>query len=101
MNKGKVELHKYTKGKDAQVFEYMIEQNNGSTSVDQLLTISSVDGLFNPKWVAKLALDDFPPQETPKNAALKMADWLERLAAAIRAGEYQSLPRAEFKDLDE
>lgn len=101
MNLGKVELVKYTKGDDDQVFEYMIAQNNGSTSVERLLTISSVGGLYDPKWVANLVLDDFPPQETPKNAALKMADWLERLAAAMRAGEYQHLPSAEFKELDE
>ena len=101
MNKGKVELTKYTKGKDAQVFEYSIEHNNGSTSVEQLLTISSVDGLIHSDWVAEIVFDDFPPQKTPEDAALKMADWLERLAAAMRAGEYQSLPRAEFKDLDE
>lgn len=101
MNKGKVELSAYRKTKDASVFDYLVEHNNGSTSVDQLLTISSIDGLFDPKWVAKLALDEFPPQETPQKAAIKMAEWLERLAAAMRSGEYQSLPRAEFKELDE
>lgn len=100
MNKGKVELTSFSKVKDAQYFEYLVEQNNGTTTVEQLLTISSVDGLFDHKWVAQIKLDDFPPQETPGGAANKLAEWLDRLAAAIRAGEYLSLPRVEFKELD-
>lgn len=99
MNEGKVELKEFSKGKDIQTFLYSIEHNNGETSVEQSLKISSVDGLFNPTWVANLALDDFPPQDTPLEAAHKMADWLERLAAAIRIGDYLTVQRSEFKDI--
>ena len=101
MNKGKVEIVKFSKSKDTQVFEYAVEHNNGSTSVEQVLTISSVDGLRDQTWKAEIKLDDFPPQKTPAEAANKLADWLERLAAAMRKGEYIDLQRAEFKDLDE
>ena len=99
MNKGKVELIKYNKDKDSQFFEYLVEQNNGNTRVEQSLIISSIDGLFDPKWIAEIKLDDFPPQKSPEEAAKKFADWLERLAGAIRTGKYQSFPRAEFKEV--
>ncbi len=98
MNKGKVELTRFTKA-DAYAFEYSVEQNNGKTSVEQTLTIRSSDGLFEPQWIAEITLNDFPPQQTPSDAADKLADWMERLAAAIRSGEYMPLQRAEFKDL--
>ena len=101
MNQGKVELIKYTNDKDAKVFEYSVVHHNGSTYVEQLLTIRGPGGQAHPAWVAELALDDFPEQATPEDAALKMADWLERLAASIRKGEYQSLTDATFKDLDD
>ena len=101
MNKGRVELTKYIKDKDGQAFEYMVEQNNGKTSVEQRMTIFSVDGLFDPRWCAQIETDDFPAQETPTNAANKLADWLERLASAIRAGDYIDIERAEFKDIED
>ena len=101
MNKGKVELIKYNKVKEAQFFEYSVEQNNGSTSVEQSLIISSVEGLLDPNWIAEIKLDEFPPQNTPEAAAHKLADWLERLSDTIRSGEYQSFPKAAFKDLSD
>jgi len=100
MNKGKVELIRYTNDKDAKVFEYSVVHNNGSTCVEQQLTIRSTGGQADSAWIAELALDDFPEQETPEDAALKMASWLERLAASIRSGEYQPLQNAVFKNLD-
>lgn len=101
MNKGKVELTSFKKTNDAFVFEYSVEQNNGKTSVEQSLTIRSSDGLFQPDWIAEITLDDFPPQKAPHEAAIKLADWMERLAAAIRSGDYMPLQHAEFKDLGE
>lgn len=101
MNKGKVELVRFESTKDNAFYEYTVEHNNGSTSVKQVLTINSVDGLFRSKWEAVIELDDFPPQETPEAAAHKLADWLERLASAIRIGEYSNTTKANFKDLDE
>ena len=100
MNKGKVELIRYIKEKDNQTFEYLVEQNNGKTSVEQKMKISSIDGLFDPRWVASIELEDFPAQETTTNAANKLADWLERLAGAIRTGDYMNIERPEFKDID-
>jgi len=101
MNKAKVELVSYIKENNNQTFEYMVEQNNGKTSVEQKMTIYSVDGLFDPKWVASIELDEFPAQETTTNAANKLADWLERLASAIRTGDYLDIKRPEFKEINE
>jgi hypothetical protein len=101
MNKGKIELNKFERGTgtDRHVFEYLAEHNNGKTSVEQTLTITSADGLFEPTWIATVALDDFPPQKTPEDAANKLADWLERLASAIKTGEYQPFVNIQFKDI--
>lgn len=100
MNKGKVELKQYSNDENKVKFEYLVEQNNGNTSVDQIMTIRSEDGLFNHKWTADLNFNDFPPQETPQEAANKLADWMERLAASIRSGNYLNPVNSEFKDLD-
>jgi hypothetical protein len=101
-HKVKVQLQKFEFGKDdssPHVFKYLLEHHNGKTSVEQVLTISSMSRLFDIKWTASIALDDFIPQSSPEAAALKMADWLERLALAIRAGEYLELPIDTYKSV--
>ena len=103
MNKGRALLTYYTFNPEDNVVvaEYSIEQNNGTTSVEQKMQIEGQVGFITENWTATIALDDFPPQKTPEAAAHKLADWLERLAAGIRAGEY-TLPShsPEYKDLD-
>jgi hypothetical protein len=100
MNQGKVELNHYSKDKTSQIFQYSVENNNGKTTIDQHMCILSTAGLFDPKWIAQINLDDFPPQETPEAAAHKLADWLERLAASIRIGVYPDFKEQEFTDLN-
>jgi hypothetical protein len=96
---GKVELVEFKKDNNGDMaFVYSVEHNNGDTSVEQKMTISSVEQLIKPEWVATIELNDMRSQHLPKDAALKLADWLERLAKAIRVGEYQDYPVAEFKD---
>ena len=100
MNKGKVELVSFESDSEFCSYVYSVEQNNGSTSVEQNLTIAGTEGLRDYNWTASIALDDFPPQPTPEAAALKLADWLERLAGALRTGEYENFKRASFKDIE-
>lgn len=104
MNKGLSLLTYYSLNPEDSVVvaEYTIEQNNGQTSVEQKMTLEGQVGFIIENWTATIALDDFPPQKTPKAAAHKLADWLERLAAGIRAGEY-TLPShsIEYKDMDD
>lgn len=107
MNKGRSILTYYTFNDSSVCAEYSVEQNNGTTSVEQKMTLTcdNVDILstnFNGQlWNAEIAFDDFPPQKTPEAAAHKLADWLERLAAAIRCGDY-TLPSQDkqFTDID-
>lgn len=96
---GKVELTGFSKQGDERTFVYSVEHNNGQTSVEQKMTITSKEGLIEPNWSASIELSDFPPQKTPEEAAHKLADWMERLAAAIRVGDIQSYTRAKFKEI--
>ena len=102
INKGKVELVGYNKSGNTDILQYVVEHNNGSTSLEQKMHIEGV-GCPIPvgaRYTARIDLSDFPPQDTPEAAAYKMAEWLERLASAIRIGDYAGVPIAAFKDLD-
>lgn len=46
MNKGKVELQNFTKSKDELAYRYSVEHNNGQTSVEQIMSIRSENGLL-------------------------------------------------------
>lgn len=102
-NKGKVSLERFERGKDGNphIYVYKVEQNNGTTSVDQQLIIKASGSSIKAGWSASIVFDDFPAQSSGKDAALKLADWMERLAAAIRCGEYPELHSDEFKDIED
>jgi hypothetical protein len=102
MQNVKVELTSFKRGKNQEQhsFIYSVKHNNGKTTVEQPLTISSVDKLINPKWVASISIDDFPPQDSPQEAAMKLATWLERLAISIKNGKYQPFENVEFKKIN-
>ncbi|WP_020408910.1 hypothetical protein [Hahella ganghwensis] len=104
MNKGKVELIKYEQSSEPlneTTFVYLVEHNNGDTMLQQKLTIYGNPRTVPTTWTAEIAMDDFPPQESPGDAANKLADWLERIAASIRSGEFHSFERTKYIDLDE
>ena len=108
MNKGRSILTYYTFNDSAVCAEYSVEHNNGTTTVEQKmsLTYDNVNALsthYNGQvWNAEIAFDGFPAQKTPEAAAHKLADWLERLAGAIRCGDY-TLPSQDkqFIDIDD
>lgn len=82
--------------------EYSVEHNNGSTSVEQKMMLESFNSYGSkPQWKARIAFDSFPIQDTAYDAAHKLADWMDRLADAIRCGNYE-LPNmgTEFKEID-
>lgn len=102
MNKCRALLTYYTFNQedDVVVAEYSIEQNNGNTSVEQKMILEGRVEFMTERWTATITLDDFPVFNTPVEAAHKLADWLERLSAGIRAGEYELPSKStEFKDL--
>lgn len=85
--KGKVGLIKFETTETNKVrFEYSVEHNNGQTSVEQKLSLTGETG-FKQRWFANIELDQFPAQSTPKEAALKLADWLIRLGTTIQASD--------------
>ena len=101
INKAKVTLMSFvhaTETGSRHEFSYSVEHNNGTTSLEQTLVIQGLDHLFSPRWVASIKFDEFPPQQSPELAALKLAEWMERLAAAIRSGKFAEYIDSNFLD---
>lgn len=66
---------------------YMVQHNNGETTLEQELHLSRT----YHGWIAEIKMDDMPHQETVTAAAWKTAEWLERLAKAIKSGTYDQI----------
>ena len=79
MNKGKVTLKKLICNGNDKYIEFLVESDNPQTHLDQTMVIEFIHG----KWVASIDLDEFPAQDSAKNAAHKLGEWLERLGSAI------------------
>lgn len=79
-----VELVSYTKERSSGTSEarYYVKHSNQVTVLEQGLAISR-DAYG--KYDACIVISDFPPQESPEEAALKLADWLKRLGESIEA----------------
>lgn len=90
MSQAKVELLKYTNDKEKVTYVYDLIHSNITTSLQQSLKIEQVIG--SDQWRANITLTDFPEQPSQSEAALKMADWLERLAKTIKAGVFTDFP---------
>ena len=74
-----IELRQLNASGSVMILEYCVAHNNGSSTVDQKLTIEKI----GEKWVAKIDMDEFPPQDTAKRAAHKLGDWMVRLGQSI------------------
>lgn len=79
-----VELVSYVKERSTGTSEsrYYVKHSNQQTVLGQGMTINR-DGYEN--YEASIAITDFPPQKSPEEAALKLADWLKRLGESIEA----------------
>lgn len=79
-----VELVSYVKERSSGTSEarYYVKHSNQQTVLEQSLAINR-DGFGN--YDACIVITDFPPQKTPEDAALKLADWLKRLGESIEA----------------
>lgn len=79
-----VELVSYVKERSTGTSEacYYIKHSNQQTILEQGMTINR-DGYGN--YDASIIITDFPPQKSPEEAALKLADWLKRLGDSIEA----------------
>lgn len=66
---------------------YIIKHDNGTTTLEQELHLHrSYHG-----WKAEIKMDDMTHSKTVTAAAWKTADWLERLAKAIKSGTYDQI----------
>lgn len=79
-----VELVSYVKERSTGTSEarYYVKHSNQQTVLEQGLAISR-DAFGN--YDACIVITDFPPQKSPEEAALKLADWLKRLGESIEA----------------
>jgi len=79
-----VELVSYVKERSSGTSEarYYVKHSNQQTVLEQSLAINR-DAFGN--YDACIVITDFPPQKTPEEAALKLADWLKRLGESIEA----------------
>lgn len=63
---------------------FKVSSNDTRITLEQeLILTKSQDG-----WTAKMPMDKFPPQETATDSALKLADWMEKMAAAIKDHDF-------------
>lgn len=79
-----VELVSYVKERSTGKSEarYYVKHSNQQTALEQGMTINrDVYGNYD----ACVVITDFPPQKSPEEAALKLADWLKRLGESIEA----------------
>lgn len=66
---------------------YLVCSDNGSTTLSQPLTLR----WDREGWVATMPMNDLPPQMTSTSAAWKLADWMERMAQAIKGREFDQI----------
>lgn len=64
-----------------------------SNGLEQNLTLTKND---QGRWVAQIALDDFPPQETPELAVQRLQLWLKTLAKSLNQRKFKKINLAEI-----
>lgn len=66
---------------------FTVGHDNSKATVDQDLILTN----SGAGWTAQMPILDFPEQKTATEAAHKLAEWMEKLAAAIRAGNFNEI----------
>lgn len=100
MARGKVELKKFTGNQSIDQYEYLVSHDNGTTTLEQTLVIQKQKQSGSPSWISEMQMNDFPAQDTQEDSALKLAEWLERMAKVIRSGNYIELSDSNFIEID-
>lgn len=67
--------------------KYSILAGDDARTVDQTLSLTST----HEGWVAEMPMDEFPPQASAGDAALKLACWFELMAKGLREGDYGTI----------
>lgn len=83
MSSDLVELIAFKKDREKRKTEstYFVQHKNRRSNLDQLLVISG--DLPYDRYVASMEMDGFPKCESEREAALKLAEWMQRMAVAI------------------
>lgn len=68
--------------------EYLIGHNDGKVTVDNQVNIFCDDGV---NWKSELVLDETPKCDTPNDAAIKLAEWLEKAAKCLRSHNFNEI----------
>lgn len=66
---------------------FIVQHNNGKTTLEQDLHLSRT----YHGWKAEIKMDGMPHSKTCTAAAWKTAEWLERLAKAIKSSAYDQI----------
>ena len=66
---------------------FTVGSDNQKSTLDQDLTLTQTE----KGWTAEMPMLDFPPQKTSTAAAWKLAEWMERMAQAIKDREFDQI----------
>jgi hypothetical protein len=66
---------------------FTVGHDNSTHTVTQDIVLT----LSDSGWSAEMPMLDFPKQKTITAAAWKLADWMEKMAIAIKANEFDSI----------
>lgn len=76
-----IDTSKDDKLKDRAVVVHELLDSRDGTNLRQDLVLKM--SRFSGKWTAEVNFEGFDPKETPQEAALKLAEWLQRMSDAI------------------
>lgn len=79
-----MKLISISKETDVLTARFNVAHNNGQTTVDQDLVLRR----YGDGWSAEMSMEGFPEQKTATEAAHKLAEWFDRLAATIKRSEF-------------
>ena len=68
-------------------FDFIVVNDNKSTTIDQVLTIERVEGGYR----SSITLDEMPYVSTPQLSVDKLTDWLDRLSESLKAYDFESI----------
>ena len=76
---------------------YAVVFDNSETTLEQELVLTH-DG---DGWVASMNMDDFPAQRTVTASAWKLAEWMEKMAKAIKDNTFDGINLNSFSGFDD
>lgn len=66
---------------------FLIVHDDANRTIDHDLILTKT----SKGWIAEMQMTDFPAQETITESAWKLAEWMEKMAIAIKSSTYDSV----------